>query len=100
MANIPAVPRFIGFETRRVTAITEKNIIPLASRIASRNIQLTVLKSRRASERKIRDGKAKVPTNVAIPLDSVDETTLRRPAMYLKGIYCTLYCMLWTVQKQ
>lgn len=94
MAKIPALPRFIGFDTRRVTAITEKNIIPLANSIASRNIQLTVLKSRRASERKMRDGKAKVPTNVAIPLDSVEETTLRRPAMYLKGIHYTLYYML------
>lgn len=87
MAKIPALPRFIGFETRRVTAITEKNIMPLANSIASRNIQFTVLKSRRASERKMRDGNAKVPTNVAIPLDSVEETTLRRPAMYLKGIH-------------
>lgn len=90
MAKIPARPRFIGFETRRVTAITEKNIIPLASSIASRNIQLTELKSRRASERKMRDGKANVPTNVAIPLDSVEETTFRRPAMYLKEIHYTI----------
>lgn len=86
IANIPALPRFIGFETSSVTAITEKNIIPLANRIASRNIQLTVLKSRRASDRNMRDGKAKVPTNVAIPLDSVEETTFRRPATYLKII--------------
>lgn len=91
MAKIPALPKFMGFETRRVTDITEKNIIPFASSIASRNIQFTVLKSKRASERKMRDGKAKVPTNVAIPLDSVEETTLRRPAMYLKGIYYTFY---------
>lgn len=90
MAKIPARPKFIGFETRSVTAITIKNIIPLASRIASRNIQLTVLKSSRASERKMREGKAKVPTNVAIPLDSVEETTLRRPAMYLEKNICFL----------
>lgn len=75
-----------------MTAITEKNIMPLANSIASRNIQLTVLKSRRASERKMRDGKAKVPTNVAIPLDSVEDTTLRRPAMYLKEIFYLFIC--------
>lgn len=86
MANIPALPRFTGFDTRMVTIITEKNTIPFASNIARRNVQFTVVKSSLARDRKMRDGRAKVPTNVPIPLDSVCDTTLRRPAMYLKII--------------
>lgn len=73
----------MGFETTTVTIITKKNTSPFATSIASRNVQLTIVKSNLAKERKISDGKAKVPTNVAIPLDSTFETTLSLPAMYL-----------------
>lgn len=64
--------------------ITRKNTRPFANNIAPKNVQFTTLKSRRANDKKIRDGRAKVPTNVAIPFDSNLETTLRRPATYLK----------------
>lgn len=84
IANIPARPKCMGLEIETVTTITPKNITPLASNMASRNVQFTVVKSSLASDTKISDGSAKVPTNVAIPLDSVDDTTLRRPAIYLK----------------
>lgn len=81
---MPALPKFTGLDTSTVTIMTPKNMRPLAINIASRNIQLTILKSNFAKERKIRDGRANVPTNVAMPFDSVDVTTFRRPAMYLK----------------
>lgn len=64
--------------------MTEKKIIPFAVNIEHRNIQLTVLKSNLASERKISEGKANVPTNVPIPFDSVLETKFNVPATYLK----------------
>lgn len=84
IANIPALPKFKGLETSIVTIITAKNTKPFASNIAPRKVQLTVLKSNWARDRNIRDGNANVPTNVAMPFDSVADTTLRRPAMYLK----------------
>lgn len=80
---MPALPRFTGFDTNTVTRMTLKKINPLAKSIANRNIQFTELKSNLARERKINDGRANVPTNVAIPLDSVDETRFKRPAIYL-----------------
>lgn len=84
MAKIPALPKLAGLDTRRVTMITAKNMTPLAIKIDNKKVQFTVEKSRRARDKKIKEGRANVPTNVAIPLDSVVVTTLRRPAMYLQ----------------
>lgn len=81
---MPACPKFIGLVIESVTTITEKNTSPFASNIARRNVQLTLLKSSRASERNIRDGRAKLPTNVAMPFDSTLDTTFSLPAIYLK----------------
>lgn len=64
--------------------MTEKKTIPFASNIASKNVQLTILKSNLARERNIRDGKANVPTYFPMPLDSVWETIFNLPAKYLK----------------
>ena len=58
--------------------------MPFANNIAHKNVQLTMVKSRRANDKNIRDGKANVPTYVDIPFDSDLDTTLRRPATYLK----------------
>lgn len=74
---------FIGLVTNIVIKITEKKIIPFANKIAARNSQFTVLKSNLANDKNISEGKAKVPTNVPMPLDSVCVTTLKRPAVYL-----------------
>lgn len=81
IAYIPALPKWTCLDTSKVTIITPKNTIPLASKIASKNVQLTVLKSNRAKDKNIKLGRAKVPTNVAIPFDSVDDTIFKRPAM-------------------
>lgn len=92
---MPALPKFTGFDTNIVTIMTPKNIRHLANSIASRNIQLTKLKSSLAKERNMRDGRANVPTNVAIPFDSVDVTTLRRPATYLKKWLSFTYIFIY-----
>lgn len=54
-----------------------------AKKIASKNSQLTELRSSVAIDIKIKDGKAKVPTNVFKPLASVAEIMFNRPATYL-----------------
>ena len=104
MEKSPALPRLTGLLTSSVTIPTAKNTMVLATRMASRNVQFTELPARgdtvrswrkrerldthlrssSARDRKIRDGRAKVPTNVFSPLASVCEIKLNRPARYLE----------------
>lgn len=61
---------------------TAKNTTVFATKMLSRNIQLTTEKSKVDMERKINAGKEKWPTNVLRPLDSVGDIRFKRPATY------------------
>lgn len=64
-------------------AITVKNTIDFDRRTDNRKVQLTEFQSSLASDRNIREGRAKFPTNVPNPLASVFDIMFHRPARYL-----------------
>lgn len=73
-----------GLVTSNVITRTTKKTDVFAKRIASKNSQLTELRSSVAIDMKISDGKEKVPTKVFKPLASVAEIMFNLPATYLK----------------
>jgi hypothetical protein len=73
-----------GLVTSSVITRTTRKTDDFAKRMASKNSQLTELRSSVAIDMKIRDGKEKVPTKVFNPLASVAEIMFNLPATYLK----------------
>lgn len=86
IAKRAARPGFDGFLINNDTTSTIKNTQLFASNIASKNLQLTNVKSNLANDIKIKDGRAKVPTKVFKPFASNFVITLNLPAIYLKII--------------
>jgi hypothetical protein len=72
-----------GLVTSNVITRTTMKTDAFAKRIASKNCQLTELRSSVAIDIKIRDGREKVPTKVFKPLASVVEIMFNLPATYL-----------------
>lgn len=64
---------------------TARNTIVFEIKIESRKFQLTVLQLSSASDRKITDGRANVPTKVLRPFASVLVMMFSRPARYLQA---------------
>lgn len=62
---------------------TAKNTIDFAISIAAKNFQLTFCQFNSTKDRKMRHGKANVPTKVFNPLVSALEMILSSPAKYL-----------------
>lgn len=65
-------------------AATPRKTIALATRMASKNVQLTDERSSSAIDKNIRHGKEKLATKVLRPLVSDCGKIPRRPATYLQ----------------
>lgn len=83
IAKSAARPGFDGFLITNETINTVINTQLLAINTASRNFQLTNVKSSFANDIKIKDGKAKLPTKVFMPLAADLVIIPNLPAMYL-----------------
>ena len=83
MANRPDLLMSIGLVTSSDTMRTVTKTAAFAVKTAERNFQLTELRSKVAIDRKMSDGREKVPTKVLSPLASVIEMMLSLPATYL-----------------
>jgi len=81
IAKSAARPGFDGFLITNETISTMINTQLFASNTASKNFQLTNVKSNFAKDIKIKDGRAKVPTKVFKPFASDLVITLNLPAI-------------------
>ena len=81
IAKSAAQPGFDGLLITRHIPRTMKNTKLLAIKTARRNFQFTRLKSSFASDIKIKEGRANVPTNVFRPFASVLVMTSNLPAI-------------------
>lgn len=91
IAKSAAQPGFDGLLITRDIPRTTRNTQLLAINTARRNFQFTRLKSSFASDIKIKEGRANVPTKVFSPFPSILVITSNLPAIYLKKQAIYLY---------